>query len=254
MKAAFTAGRVILYVVATLLLCMLFLQRGNKTSGAVVQAEIVRSDGDIQSARNRIAAEDSARWLEANAPTAEYFQRREDLLHKSVGMASLKGLYCEFGVAEGYSINLIAGWTKSEVHGFDSFEGSPQDWWQNGFMIPKGTWAQKALPKVAPNVRLHKGWFNVTAPKFHQEHVGEPIAFIHFDADLYASDKAVFDAMAEHFVPKTIIQFDEFLNYPGWKANDFRAFTEFAAAHELKYQPIGYSRYQFALQVESIEH
>lgn len=221
MKIALIAGRVILTVTASTLLCMVFLQKKAQTSSAVVESEIDRSSWEIQLARNRIAAEDSARWLEANAPTAEYFQRREDLLHKSVSLANPDGLYCEFGVAEGYSVNLIAGWTKSEVHGFDSFEGSPQDWWQNGFMIPKGTWAQKALPKVAPNVRLHKGWFSDTAPKFHQEHIGEPIAFVHFDADLYASDKAIFDAMADHFVPKTVMQFDEFLAIPDGKRTTF---------------------------------
>jgi hypothetical protein len=212
----------------------------------------VPPDQNLQAARVRIAAEDSARWLEENAPTAEYFRHREDLLRKSLSMVNPQGLYCEFGVAEGYSLNLIADWTKAQVHGFDSFIGSPEDWWQNGFMIPKGTWAQKELPKVLPNVHLHKGWFNDTAPQFHREHVGEPIAFIHFDADLYSSDKVIFDALADHFVAGTVIQFDEFLNYPGWKANDVRAFTEFATAHDLRYRPIGYSKLQFALQIESI--
>jgi hypothetical protein len=223
-----------------------------KVVAPMVDSALMNASQNIQMARNRIAAEESARWLEENAPNAEYFHHREDLLHKSVSLAKPDGLYCEFGVAEGYSLNLIASWTKAEVHGFDSFEGLPTDWWQNGFKIARGTFKQDNLPKVPPNVKLHKGWFTETVPAFHKEHLGQPAAFLHLDADVYTSEKAVLDVMVDHIVPGTVMEFDELLNYPGWKANDFRAFSEFAAEHDLKYQPIGYSRHQFALQVESI--
>lgn len=82
----------------------------------------------------------------------------------------LKGMYCEFGVWKGTTINYIASKVPGPVDGFDSFEGLP-----------------------------------------------EPLAFGHCDADLYSSTKDVFDALGDRIVTGTILQFDEFFNYPGWR-------------------------------------
>jgi hypothetical protein len=37
-------------------------------------------------------------------------------------------MVCEFGVWKGATINYIASKTPGPVHGFDSFEGLPEDW------------------------------------------------------------------------------------------------------------------------------
>ena len=52
----------------------------------------------------------------------------------------------------------------AQVHGFDSFEGLPEAWREGrggGFFDRGGQ-----LPQVAPNVRLHAGWFDATLPAF----------------------------------------------------------------------------------------
>jgi hypothetical protein len=81
---------------------------------------------------------------------------REVLLH-SLEQAPKEGLVLEFGVWTGRSINIIAEKVGSSrrVHGFDSFEGLPEDWIGN---YVKGTFNTGGkFPKVCSNVILHKG-------------------------------------------------------------------------------------------------
>ena len=148
----------------------------------------------------------------------------------------LEGLYCEFGVFTGTTINHVASRVKQPVHGFDSFEGLPED---SRTDYGKGTFAMSGLPKVRENVRLHKGWFNESLPLWSAANPG-PIAFMHMDADLYSATKTVFDLLGERIVPGTIIQFDEFFNYPDWQNGEFKAFMQFVAYHNISYEYIGY--------------
>ena len=76
------------------------------------------------------------------------------------------GLFLEFGVASGGSINFLAERVPdgTRLHGFDSFEGLPERWREGrggGFFDRGGS-----LPPVAPNVSLHVGWFDATLPAF----------------------------------------------------------------------------------------
>jgi hypothetical protein len=46
-------------------------------------------------------------------------------------------------------------------------------------------------------------------------------------------------------VPGTVIIFDEYMNYPGWQLDEFRAWQEFVAQHKIRYEYIGrVSRHQ----------
>ncbi len=66
-----------------------------------------------------------------------------------------KGHYMEFGVFEGKSINYLASLNKKVTfHGFDSFEGLPEQWFMGHKVIEKGHFAVSELPKVVPNVVL----------------------------------------------------------------------------------------------------
>jgi len=64
------------------------------------------------------------------------------------------GLLLEFGVAGGNSIRQIASRNKAQVHGFDTFEGPPED--GAGHLERRGTFSpKKQLPEVPSNVKLH---------------------------------------------------------------------------------------------------
>jgi hypothetical protein len=100
-------------------------------------------------------------------------------------------------------------------------------------------------------VNLYKGWFNETLPRWAQENPG-PIAFMHLDADIYSSTKCVFDILGDRIVPGTVLQFDEYFNYPGWQKGEYKAFNEFVEAHQVKFEYLGYAKNQVAVRILEI--
>lgn len=179
-------------------------------------------------------------------PEAIAFDTPRELMDHALGLARIDGLYCEFGVNEGGTIRYIARKKPNvTIHGFDSFEGLPEDW--SGNMMAAGYFNRKGrMPKVPDNVTLHRGWFDVTAPKFASEH-SAPLAFLHVDCDLYSSTRTIFEALGDHIVPGTVIVFDEYFNYPNWKAHEHRAFQEYEARSGRRFSYIGYSIQQVAV-------
>ena len=183
----------------------------------------------------KVAREDSARFANANLQSVQSFVDRNAQLAFSIEQARGNGLFCEFGVFTGATINFIASRTKAKVHGFDSFEGLPEKW-REGF--DKSSFQMNGLPRVQENVILHKGWFDQSVPVFAAQY-RDSIAFMHMDADLYSSTKTVFDLLGNRIVSGTVIVFDELLNYPGWQNGEFRAFQELVQQRHLKFDYIG---------------
>ncbi|HEY4832271.1 MAG TPA: TylF/MycF/NovP-related O-methyltransferase, partial [Waddliaceae bacterium] len=141
------------------------------------------------------------------------------------------------------------------IFGFDSFEGLPETWDRADSEVPQGTFAMRndQLPIVLHNVRLVKGLFKNTLPKFKQTTLkNAPIAFLHIDVDIYSSTKDVLDNLQDHIVPGTIIVFDEFYNYEGYDRNEFKAFHEFLKKCKRKANYIAYNQYfeQVAIRIE----
>lgn len=166
----------------------------------------------------------------------------------ALSAAKLDGLVLEFGVFNGKSIRRIAALVNQRVHGFDSFEGIPEDWNHE----PKGSYsAQGQLPSVPNNVTLHPGWFSETLPAFVAQ-LNEPVRFLHIDCDLYSSTKTIFEYLAPHIVSGTIIVFDEFIGYKTWQDDEFKAFIEAATLHLWSYRILTFSfvTKQVAIQIE----
>ena len=191
---------------------------------------------DIDSARQFRAAQESAEFVDQRMTMAKSYVDKFALLKDAVSQIEVQGLCCEFGVYRGETINFIASLIAREVHGFDSFAGLPEDWRQGH---QKGTFAVGALPRVRQNVRLHEGWFEDSLPAFCQQYPG-PVAFLHLDADLYSSTRTVFDLLGDRIVPGTVIAFDEFFNYPGWREGEYRAFDEFCHERRAEVRYLGF--------------
>lgn len=150
------------------------------------------------------------------------------------------GLNMEFGVWSGKTINRFADALGPSriVHGFDSFEGLPEDWFGE---FGKGRFdTQGKLPAVRPNVVLHKGWFDETLPDFVARNPG-PVAFLHVDCDLYSSTKTIFRYLGDRIVTGTVIVFDEYFNYPGWQEHEHKAFQEFVKERSLSYRWLAFN-------------
>ncbi len=191
----------------------------------------------------RLAVMQTAEFINNNMPKLKTFADRGTSLRYHLTQISTApcvcgGLYLEFGVFQGKSINLISSTLPDKIiYGFDSFEGLPETWWRED-KYPKGHFSLEGnLPQVNENVRLIKGWFNETLPDFVKEHP-EPCAFIHIDCDIYSSTKTVLDILRNQIVSGTIIVFDEYFNYPGWQEGEYKAFMEFVKWSDIKFEYI----------------
>lgn len=205
-----------------------------------------RVPGNLTAELARRATQQSAEYVERHMADVPAFDWRFDLLQHALAQADT-GLYLEFGVEDGESINFIADHVSAVVHGFDSFQGLPESW-ING--APRGGMSTGGkLPPVRSNVALHPGWFENSLPTFVAEHRKERLAFVHVDCDLYSSARTVFTCLGEQIRSGTIIQFDEYFNYPGWQQHEFKAFKEFVEQRELRYRYIGYVRTGYSVAV-----
>jgi hypothetical protein len=68
----------------------------------------------------------------------------------------------------------------------------------------------------------------------------EPIRFLHVDCDLYASTACVFQHLGDRLYGGSVIVFDEFLNYAGWREHEHRAFVEMVQRTGVRFEYLGY--------------
>lgn len=205
---------------------------------------------DVREERMRQATGEAAKFVSAHLSNIEGAFDALQVLNQSIAEVSVDGLYLEFGVFMGGTINHIAQQVDKTIHGFDSFEGLPEKW--GG--VQAGQFSRQGKPpEVRDNVRLHIGWFDQSLPEFLQ-HYSDKVAFLHIDSDLYSSAKMVLWGLAERIVPGTIIVFDEYFNYPDWKEHEHKAFQEFVSTFHIDYEYINYSArgYSVAVKIKAI--
>jgi len=199
----------------------------------------------------RRAVATSADYIEAHLDDVLILPARVDVWNYALSRTTIDGLYAEFGVFRGESINHMASVLQARnltIYGFDSFEGLKEDW--------RGTWyraghfsLQGQLPKVLPNVTLIKGWFDATVPPFLAAHPNQPFAFLHLDADTFESTTQLLALLKDRIVPGTVIIFDEYIGFTNWQRGEFLAWRNFVEANNLQYRYLAFSNTPTALQV-----
>lgn len=154
------------------------------------------------------------------------------------------GLWLEFGVCSGRTINLISRCTPNKVYGFDSFCGLPEDW---GNHQPKGAYdVEGILPSVNENVELVVGLFQETLDDFLSNHLDKDVSYLHLDADLYSSTKFVLDKLSDRIFSGTVVSFDEIYNYPEYREHEIKAWIEFCNEKEILVEWIIRTEYEQA--------
>jgi hypothetical protein len=204
------------------------IQRAALALGAWTPSHLIRY------ARSFVGFLEIGHWMREQSyyPIQKLRRRNEifDLIGNEV--ASAKVLYLEFGVYEGDSIRYWSQLLKnpaSVLHGFDSFEGLPEDWDRNH---PKGRFSTAGkLPEISDTrVRFFKGWFNETLPAYRLPEHDKLV--INMDADLYTSTKYVLECLGERIEIGSWVYFDEFSD---WQ-HEFRAFREFVRDSGMRFQ------------------
>ncbi|MBA3668734.1 MAG: class I SAM-dependent methyltransferase [Sphingomonas sp.] len=169
------------------------------------------------------------RWMKQHSFAIPKRVRTRDEVFNAVAatVRDKRVLYLEFGVFRGASMRYWSNALKHPdtiLHGFDSFEGLPEDFDVNG-PYTKGTFnVGGQLPQIAdPRLRFYKGWFEDTLSTY--EVPTHDVLVLNLDADLYSSTKTVFDRLERYILPNTYIYFDD-MSRPD---HEPRAFSEFMA-------------------------
>jgi predicted O-methyltransferase YrrM len=201
-----------------------------------VRRALIEEMHDIRHEAQRIALRETAEFVLGNVPLERVaYATKDDLLVAAIHAAGREGLFLEFGVFRGDSINRIAELCSDvTIYGFDSFKGIPEAF----HFAPAGTFALENLPPVRDNVTLVDGWFEDTLPRFLSEQSAS-CSFIHIDCDLYSSAHTVLSALAPRIRSGTVILFDEFFNFPNWRKQEYAAFVEFVELNAVRYEYLG---------------
>ena len=186
------------------------------------------------------ARSEAADFIQVEMPHAQIFMTHRDIIRFAVENAAEDGLYMEFGVATGNTLGEIAKSAPVEkiVYGFDSFQGLPGDW--SGHIETAGAFKQNPFPKVPSNATLVPGLFSDTLPSFITNNDG-PVSFVHIDCDLYSSTATILNNIGSRFQAGTMVLFDEYFNYPGWKLHEHKAWVEFSEKTGTQYTYIGFT-------------
>lgn len=157
---------------------------------------------------------------------------------------TLDGHWMEFGVRDGNSIGwLLQKRPDQEIHGFDSWEGLPEDWDVGVKEFPKGSMSVPVPEFKGHNVHCWKGWFKDTIDPWKEKHQGQ-IAYLHIDSDLYSSAKCVLNKLNDRIVPGTLIVFDELANFrlsgklKYWHNHEWKALVEWLQQHDRQITPV----------------
>jgi len=181
----------------------------------------------------------TTKFVLQNLSHAARLKNKKDLFRYSINQVKVDGLYLEFGVYRGESLNYIASLSgNNTVYGFDSFEGMPEEW----ITVPIGHFKLDKLPKVRSNAKLVVGWFQESLEPFLEEH-SEKVAFVNLDAVLYSSTSYVLLTLAEkgRLQRGTVIQFDEIFNYWGWwGGGEYKALQDLIDRFDVKISYLGY--------------
>jgi hypothetical protein len=193
--------------------------------------------------------------------SAKLFHSRKDIIAYALKKRP-KGHILELGVHGGVSLRMISGkiGKKDTVYGFDSFEGLPEEWpFNEEVTLPKGRFACPP-PAAGPNAEIVVGWIEDTLPEWLGQYPG-PIAFVHFDLDIYESTATGLRELNHRFRQGTILLFDELVEfrdnvstreaYAKWREGEWKALLEWLEYSQWQVEPIARdTMYRVALRVE----
>jgi len=182
----------------------------------------------------------SKEYFEEHLDKILLFDTRKSFWTYNLNYLNKEGVILEFGVFKGHSINFMSNTLKDKsFFGFDSFEGLQEDWKGSG--LAKNHFSLEGkLPKVNDNVNLIGGWFRSTLPQFLKD-FNDQICLIHIDCDTYESSREVLFMLKDYIDKGTVIIFDEYFGYPGWRSGEYKALQEFIIELNINYKYLAIS-------------
>ena len=213
-------------------------------------AKSIVSGGSVNDALIASAHRSSAEMINEYLDSAQLFFSRPSLYTYLFTLFDEKpnGMDLEFGVHNGGSLKIFSRKLKY-IYGFDSFLGLEENWSyhfaQKGSLNLNGK-IPEAIYDLS-NVELIIGRVEDTLAEFISQHPLK-ISFIHMDLDVYSSTKYCLDKLKPLLQSGSIILFDEFHGYPGWKFHEYRAFMETFEREE--YEILAFSEMQCIIKIK----
>lgn len=180
------------------------------------------------------------------------FEKIDDIRSYAINTALQKDkeqkfLYLEFGVYQGNSTNFFSKKLKT-LFAFDSFEGLEEDWVGTNKRTGYFHLNQK-IPKLNKNVNLAVGKVQDTLDNFLNNHQ-KKINFVHLDFDTYKPTKFVLEKIKPFLANDSILIFDQFYNYAGWKDGEYKAFKEVFNSENYSYKAFNLESKQCVIQIK----
>jgi len=207
-----------------------------------------------------IANEESAKWIMENNLDGLFFTNYEeyfDFVCSKVKnlVASLSNnqlqncTILEFGVWKGFSITKLSNQFPSlQLVGFDSFEGLSEDW--KGTDHTAGHFDLKGmLPKVPTNVALVKGHIPESFETHQRYYPNQKYLLVNIDTDTKSPAKEILTRIREHLIPGSVVMFDEFHGYYGWKMGEWAAFQEFLSETPISFNYLAFTDTRACIQI-----
>jgi hypothetical protein len=160
-------------------------------------------------------------------------------------------LVLEFGVYKGGMINHQAK-TFPELNfvGFDSFEGLQENW--SGMAPAKTFDLGGRLPRVRRNVRLVKGWFAESGPRWKSQNPASDIPLlVHVDCDTYAATVDVLELCSDYVGHGLVFHFDDYFGFPGWRSGGFKALQEISEKRRWRLTCLSYGTKEVSVLAET---
>ena len=116
--------------------------------------------------------------------------------------------------------------------GFDSFEGLSENWGGTGFA--KGSLStNREVPENFPqDVEIVVGRVEDTLGDWLSRNELNDLTVVHCDLDIFEPSLHVLETLKPRLLPGSLILFDNYFSYPGWKNGEHRALVESGIAHE----------------------
>lgn len=203
-------------------------------------------------ALQEVATEDTALYFYAMEKMPEFIPgktpetietmdaAKAKLREAMVDERTINGSVLEFGVDKGKSfVQLCELFSDQRIYGFDAFDGLPEGGKWYGNTMHKGMFKNDCEPpfEIPDNGVIINGWFEDTLPDFVANNQ-QPIKYLHIDCDVYSSTVTILNEIGNRIVEGTVIVFDDYCNYTGWRAGEWKAWQEFCEKHEVSYEYI----------------
>lgn len=173
-----------------------------------------------------------------NLEPNDEMQRNFEILDEAMRLADNDGLWMEFGVYDGTTINYIARSNpKQHIFGFDSFFGFTEPWCKK----EKGDLSLNGIPPkgLEKNISLVVGFFSDELPKLLKDCGTNKVSFLHIDCNTYSTSKTILNNLSDRIVSGTIILFGQYYNYPDYFLHEFKAWEEFCEEYDIEFEYVG---------------